>query len=175
MEQLETHDIYTDDAVPSNSVNPKKLGSIYVDYKKNKLYICSNNSNNKNVWSIVNPDIVIPEPLKYGLKYEVASFYTFVHGKYTGITIQPNTKYNNPDNSGEVWFIIVNDGIDNFETYGHPNYDLFVYPIKDPDKHTISEPFYTGSGVVPPGYGFKSPIRHNQGLMWLKIKLEQIK
>ena len=175
MEQLEAHDIYTDDVVPSSSVNPKKLGSLWVDYKKNKLYICSNNSNNKNVWSIANPDIVIPEPLKYELKYEVASFYSAIKGKYTGITIRPNTKYNNPDNSGEVWFIIVNDSVDNHEIYGHIYNDLHVYPIKDPSKFTAAEPFYTGMGVVPPAYGFKSPIRHNQGLMWLKIKLEQIK
>lgn len=176
MEQLETHDIYTDDVVPSASVNPKKLGSLWVDYKKNKLYVCSNNSNNKNVWDVINPDIVIPEPLKYRLKYDVASFYTFVpSSKYSGMTIQGNTKYNNADNSGEVWFIVVNDGKDNYEIYGNTHHELYVYPIKDPDKFTMSETFFTGIGIVPPGYGFKSPRTFNQGLMWLKVKLEQIK
>lgn len=171
MEQLETHDIYTDDVIPSASINPKKLGSLWVDYKKNKLYICSSNSNNKNVWSIANPDIVIPEPLKYRLKMDVKSAYHRGPVKAYGVSIVPNTNYINSPDSGELWLIYENNSY-----YRSSGIVTFNHSYKGGFRHEYDiEAEFGGTSIVIPGYGFYVIGGYDQGLIWVSIKLEQIK
>jgi hypothetical protein len=63
-------DIYSGPNDPSTNINPKIIGAFYINTKTAKLFVCTDNTNNRNVWKICNPDIKMPEiPKPDGLGY----------------------------------------------------------------------------------------------------------
>lgn len=54
-------DIYSGPTDPTTNINPKIIGAFYINTKTAKLFVCTDNTNNNNVWKICNPDIEIPE------------------------------------------------------------------------------------------------------------------
>lgn len=47
---LTNEDIYTKPNTPTTNVNPKLLGSLWINYLNGYYYICKDNTLNKNVW-----------------------------------------------------------------------------------------------------------------------------
>lgn len=47
---LAESDLYNSNTTPTNNVNPKSLGAMWINYTNGRYYICSNNTINKNVW-----------------------------------------------------------------------------------------------------------------------------
>lgn len=47
-------DIYTGTSDPSTNINPKILGAFYINTKTAKLFVCTDNTFNKNVWVLAN-------------------------------------------------------------------------------------------------------------------------
>lgn len=50
MAQLTASDIFTDSRDPGTNVNPKVLGSLWVNYTTGEQFVCKDNTLNKNVW-----------------------------------------------------------------------------------------------------------------------------
>lgn len=50
METLTSTDIYTSDVNPDKSVNPKRNGVLWVNYKTGTIFTCQDNTKDKNVW-----------------------------------------------------------------------------------------------------------------------------
>ena len=50
MAQLTASDIFTDSRDPGTNVNPKVLGSLWINYNTGEQFVCKDNTLNKNVW-----------------------------------------------------------------------------------------------------------------------------
>lgn len=50
MAQLTASDIFTDSRDPGTNVNPKVLGSLWINYTTGEQFVCKDNTLNKNVW-----------------------------------------------------------------------------------------------------------------------------
>ena len=50
---LDMEDIYVGDTDPNATINPKKVGAFYINYKSGESFVCQNNTNNANVWSYI--------------------------------------------------------------------------------------------------------------------------
>ena len=75
---LANEDIYTGSIDPTSTINPKLLGSFYINTKTAKLFVCTDNTFNNNIWKICNPDIKIPDPDTFlGPKYKKYSLKEF--------------------------------------------------------------------------------------------------
>lgn len=138
---LANEGIYTGSIDPTSTINPKILGSFYINTKTAKLFVCTDNTFNNNIWKICNPDIKIPEPdVLLGPKYRRYTFkdFSIKHGvwyknttKYpiflTGIT----TYYDRPNGAAG----------DGFGRTTVTNFSFNIYvadkpmPIRVPDKY----------------------------------------
>lgn len=47
-------DIYSGPNDPTNNINPKIIGAFYINTKTANLFVCTNNTINKNVWKLAN-------------------------------------------------------------------------------------------------------------------------
>lgn len=54
-------DIYSKPTDPTTTINPKIVGAFYINTKTAKLFVCTDNTINKNVWKMCNPDVVMPD------------------------------------------------------------------------------------------------------------------
>lgn len=54
---LTASDIYTDVVDPNSRVNPKKVGSLWVNYSTGNIWVCSSNQLNNNRWTKVADDL----------------------------------------------------------------------------------------------------------------------
>lgn len=54
---LTANDIYTDVVDPNNKVNPKKVGSLWVNSSTGNIWVCSSNTLNNNKWIKVDDDL----------------------------------------------------------------------------------------------------------------------
>lgn len=50
---LDISDIYAGDVDPTATINPKRVGAFYINYKTGESFVCQNNTANKNVWSYI--------------------------------------------------------------------------------------------------------------------------
>lgn len=151
---LTNEDIYTGVVNPSTNINPKIVGAFYINTKTAKLFVCKDNTINKNVWEMCNPDVVIPEiPRKFKFSMDIAW-----HGYQI---IKNNVWY--PNNKDELWFVVANS--DNNIT----NW-IVISKIEDESYYTAFEIFYPATIIVPKGYQFKVSSS-NQSLQWVKVWL----
>lgn len=86
-------DIYSGPTDPTKTINPKIIGAFYINVKTAKLFVCTDNTFNKNVWKMCNPDIVIPPPAP--LYFNTFKHYTLSDGPYKYNIVYTNT-YNVP-------------------------------------------------------------------------------
>lgn len=151
---LTNEDIYTGVVNPSTNINPKIVGAFYINTKTAKLFVCKDNTINKNVWEMCNPDVVIPEiPRKFKFSMDI--------GWYGNEIIKNNVWY--PNNKDEIWFVVVNPD-NNTSNW------VIVSKIEDESYYTAFENFYPVSIIVPKGYQFKVTSA-NQSLQWVKVWL----
>ena len=54
---LVNDDIYVKNVDPTATINPKIVGAFYINSKTAVVWVCIDNTLNKNVWEICNPDI----------------------------------------------------------------------------------------------------------------------
>lgn len=85
-------DIYSGPTDPTNKINPKIVGAFYINTTTAKLFVCTNNTINNNIWKMCNPDVKIPEIPKipdlpfthnykpFANKYRPAVIYTNTTG-----------------------------------------------------------------------------------------------
>lgn len=52
---LTNEDLYTSETNPTNTVNPKKKGALWTNNTTGRVYTCTNNTLNANVWTVLNP------------------------------------------------------------------------------------------------------------------------
>ena len=151
---LTNEDIYTGVVNPSTNINPKIVGAFYINTKTAKLFVCKDNTINKNVWEMCNPDVVIPEiPRKFKFSMDIAWYGYEI--------IKNNVWY--PNNKDEIWFVVANtdNNISNW---------IIISKIEDESYYTAFENFYPASIIVPKGYQFKVTSA-NQSLQWVKVWL----
>ena len=93
-------DIYTGTSDPNVNINPKITGAFYINKTTAKLFVCTDNTFNNNIWKICNPDITIPDPpMVFGHDYKIVN-------RYYG-----NTRYRNTTGYPMLGFV-----------YGHSSY-----------------------------------------------------
>lgn len=86
-------DIYSGPTDPTNKINPKIVGAFYINTTTAKLFVCTNNTINNNVWKICNPDVKIPEiPPPTPMLFTTCERYTWSNGPYA-----INVTYTNTD------------------------------------------------------------------------------
>ena len=94
---LANNDIYTGSTNPTANVNPKTLGSLYINYNTGKMFVCKDNTLNKNVWLLCNPDIPVQKK-EFGTK-----LYCYPKA---GDIYKPREKYTNTlDYNLAIWLI----------------------------------------------------------------------
>lgn len=82
-------DIYSKPTDPTGTINPKTVGAFYINTKTAKLFVCTDNTINKNVWKMCNPDVVIPKYEPDGLGYNQT--YTTNNNPKVGVWYKNNT------------------------------------------------------------------------------------
>lgn len=153
---LSNEDIYTGLINPSTNINPKIIGAFYINTKTAKLFVCKDNTINKNVWEMCNPDVKIPE-------IPVPKFKFSIQLSDTGRDImKPNVWY--PNTTDELWFFTGNTG--SFTN----GYILRICKIGDEENYTGFETHYPTTLVVPKGYQFKM-LYLEQTIAWVKVWL----
>lgn len=150
---LTNEDIYTGVVNPSTNINPKIVGAFYINTKTAKLFVCKDNTINKNVWEMCNPDVVIPEIPVPKFKFSVYKSYA---GNDMGIgnPIAPYVWYANT--TDELWFYSLTVG----GTYGSMNGVVLINKIGNTGGNIVNAGIsIRGSGdscsfVIPKGYQF---------------------
>lgn len=84
-------DIYSGPNDPTANINPKIIGAFYINTKTAKLFVCTDNTFNKNVWSICNPDIKLPKipEMPFNSKYKAFENKYKPYITYTNTTGYP--------------------------------------------------------------------------------------
>ena len=152
---LSNEDIYTGPNDPTATINPKIIGAFYINTKTAKLFICTNNSINKNIWTICNPDIKIPDPVmtfdsnwkykKYSLIKQLNYVYTN-NNKYPSWALfySGRLKYQQTSIACGVWKI--------GDTYEYKSYRSWSFDdIPFSSTNWVLLPI-GGSIIIPPGY-----------------------
>ena len=166
-------DIYSGPNDPTDNINPKIIGAFYINTQTAKLFVCTDNTINRNVWKICNPDVEIPEIPEIPIpKFNTSAITTKNPLNY----IMEYTWYHNTTN--EIWFISSNSG----DMYGgiwvaHKSEEYAGGLIGDPDKWCSFENHWSVTAVVPKDYKFRINFR-GQGnatdLQWTRLSLSEI-
>lgn len=151
---LTNEDIYTGTVNPSTNINPKIIGAFYINTKTAKLFVCKDNTINRNVWEMCNPDVVIPEIPVPKFKFEV----TLADNGYD--ILKNNVWY--PNTTDQIWIFTTNHGRDGGGG--------IICKIGDEKNVFGFENFYTNTIIVPKGYQFKI-MGGNQTFQWTKLWL----
>lgn len=147
-------DIYTGSTDPTNKINPKIVGAFYINTKTAKLFVCTDNTFNKNIWKICNPDIVIPEIPNPKFNFEVTI------AKVCYDVIQNRVWY--PNTTDQIWIFTTN--------HGYQNGIGAICKIGDEQNAAGFENFYTNTIIVPKGYQFRI-VGGSQTFQWTKLWL----
>ena len=169
---LTNEDIYTGITDPSPTVNPKIIGAFYINTQTAKLFVCTDNTINRNVWKMCNPDVEIPEIPEI----PIPQFKTSVIATMNPLNyIVEEVWYHNT--TDEIWFISSNSS----DMYGgvsvaHTS-DAFADSglLMDSEKNCVFENHWSVTVVVPKGYKFKIEFGGEpQALQWTRISLSEI-
>ena len=171
---LTNEDIYTGVTDPSPTVNPKIIGAFYINTQTAKLFVCTDNTINRNVWKICNPDVEIPEMPEIPIpKFKTSVITTMNPFNY----IMEDTWYHNT--TDEIWFISSNStdmyGMVSVADPSDPFADSGL--LQDPEKNCIFENHWSVTVVVPKGYKFKIDFRGRDkanSLQWTRLSLSEI-
>lgn len=124
-------DIYTGTTDPTTTINPKITGAFYINKKTAKLFVCKDNTLNKNIWEMCNPDIDVASHIQSYLNkyYMWSKSFTWYNIKNS---FKFDTTYRNTTNNIQ-WLVF------NFNTWLHGA------PYDDPIIEINGEPlYYTG-------------------------------
>lgn len=97
MAQLTASDIFTDSRDPGTNVNPKVLGSLWINYNTGEQFVCKDNTLNKNVWvsstKVIREDL---DKLENSVSDKIDDITVSLNGtiniKY-GILVQSDDRY----------------------------------------------------------------------------------
>jgi hypothetical protein len=154
---LTNEDIYTGTVNPSTNINPKIIGAFYINTKTAKLFVCKDNTINRNVWEMCNPDVVIPEMPEIPVpkfKFEV-TLADVCYKVLQNLVWYPNT-------TDQIWIFTTNHGYDG----GNGR----ICKIGDEKNEMAFENFYTNTIIVPKGYQFRIK-GGSQTFQWTKLWL----
>lgn len=97
MAQLTASDIFTDSRDPGTNVNPKVLGSLWINYNTGEQFVCKDNTLNKNVWvsstKVIREDL---DKLEDSINDQLGTLETVINGTgrfYHGLGIQSERLY----------------------------------------------------------------------------------
>lgn len=132
-------DIYTGSVDPNNRINPKILGAFYINTKTAKLFVCTDNTFNKNVWKMCNPDIKMPEiPPSV---FTTCNSYSVNNGPYKN-----RVTYTNTENKPICIILYAN-------FYGGHENDITLYI--DNSSFTAADDWHHAiTGIIPHGSTF---------------------
>lgn len=127
-------DIYTGPTDPTKTINPKIIGAFYINTKTAKLFVCIDNTFNKNVWEMCNPDVVMPDiPSTF-----TGTLVDCTNSRHNNVWYR--NSYNKPilvmlnrfEDSHNVFYIKINNKEIKFHSagaYGHADGPGGLYPI----------------------------------------------
>ena len=120
-------DIYTGTADPTSTINPKITGAFYINKKTAKLFVCKDNTLNKNIWEMCNPDIDIASHIQSYLNkyYMWPKSFTWHNIKNS---FKFDTIYRNTTNDIQ-WLFFSNVYLGLHTTYDDPIVEINGEPI----------------------------------------------
>lgn len=150
-------DIYTGTTNPTSTINPKITGAFYINKKTAKLFVCKDNTLNKNIWEMCNPDVVIPKYEPDGLGY---------NQRYKELIDKHNIWFTN--NTNKPIYVVC------WPSIGSRNTEHYI-DVKDTSGTTTAIGFYQSdpndnfmmSCVVPPYFSYKLRVTYNRTTMWV--------
>lgn len=194
---LAESDLYNSNTTPTNNVNPKSLGAMWINYTNGRYYICSNNTINKNVWldpvNEINTNVnnklqqTVTEltekinnikQLGYNQEWHLNSLDLSATAKPNYITRLSNVWYQNTTSSPIALAITG-------PAQRQSNVALYIVPPNnngngpDTNRITSSTPIYAGDisnygavpmfGIVPPTFFYKA-VFNNSGIYWSELR-----
>lgn len=93
-------DIYTGKTEPAATINPKIIGAFYINTSNATIYICIDNTLNKNkwvrsgytldeIWDFINPKLPKPQDMPFGDTYIISNTIYSFNIKYKNTTNYP--------------------------------------------------------------------------------------
>lgn len=93
-------DIYTGKTEPTATINPKIIGAFYINTSNATIYICTDNTLNKNkwvrsgytldeIWGFINPKLPKPQDMAFGDTYIISNTIYSFNIKYKNTTNYP--------------------------------------------------------------------------------------